>query len=563
MRLTEEAALADGSPGEAGPAPMEALSVVVARLRNELDGLRRAMRSRAVIEQAKGVLIERMGIGSDDAFEHLVRLSQRTNVKLVEVSASLVGTRVPDPSGPGAGERLDDELREYLSAVRASTAGSGEVPGGVSGAAELAVRKPALEALQSQHQLLTVRISTARTFDEVAETICDVSTGWPKPAVASIYLLEPDGALRLVGAVGLSTEARSQWARVPPIPELPIVVAAHGHIPVYLGDSDLVASRFPLRATLPLPSECVVAIPLSDGDRVIGVVGTAWDVPVELTDEVRKYMYALAAPCARRCVELTAIESTMDGDAESADRAWPPLELPLVEVLAVRGLCLSVGDQVHRPWYDVVTLPDSSILLVVGEVTGAGAGSAATGSAATGSAATGSAATGSAATGTAGRLRHTVPAYGLLGMTPAEILGAVNQLLCQFEPERVATLVVARYTPDTRELRWAAAGQVAPICYHADRSATVLSGPLGLPVGAAEGIAYHDTTVTLHTDDRLLLYTDGLVSRRTSTFADGLNVLLRSDADTSDLRGLVEHVNAALGGPPDVEACLLVARVTR
>src|SRR5205814_1656301 len=97
---------ADGRTGKADgpvPEPAEALAALVAKLRTELAGVRTAMRNRAVIEQAKGVLVERLGISPDEGFDHLVRLSQRANVKLIEVAAAIVGTTAPDPSGATVG----------------------------------------------------------------------------------------------------------------------------------------------------------------------------------------------------------------------------------------------------------------------------------------------------------------------------------------------------------------------------------------------------------------------------------------------------------------------------
>jgi len=59
-------------------------------LRVERDGLREAMRSRAVIEQAKGILAARLGIDPDAAFDRLREESQRRNVRLAELAAALV-----------------------------------------------------------------------------------------------------------------------------------------------------------------------------------------------------------------------------------------------------------------------------------------------------------------------------------------------------------------------------------------------------------------------------------------------------------------------------------------
>jgi AmiR/NasT family two-component response regulator len=63
----------------------------VDRLRSEVDNLQAALTTRDVIGQAKGVLMERHGIGADEAFERLVRLSQDTNTKLHDVAARIAG----------------------------------------------------------------------------------------------------------------------------------------------------------------------------------------------------------------------------------------------------------------------------------------------------------------------------------------------------------------------------------------------------------------------------------------------------------------------------------------
>jgi hypothetical protein len=61
-----------------------------ARLAN---GLAAAMRTRAVIEQAKGILAADRRIHPEQAFDVLVELSQHSNVKLRDVAARLVAER--------------------------------------------------------------------------------------------------------------------------------------------------------------------------------------------------------------------------------------------------------------------------------------------------------------------------------------------------------------------------------------------------------------------------------------------------------------------------------------
>ena len=52
-----------------------------------------AMRSRAVIEQAKGILMADQRISADEAFQQLTKLSQHTNTKLRDVASRLVTER--------------------------------------------------------------------------------------------------------------------------------------------------------------------------------------------------------------------------------------------------------------------------------------------------------------------------------------------------------------------------------------------------------------------------------------------------------------------------------------
>jgi GAF domain-containing protein len=57
------------------------------------QGMAEAMRSRAQIEQAKGMLMADHGLNADEAFEQLARLSQHANIKVRDVARRLVEER--------------------------------------------------------------------------------------------------------------------------------------------------------------------------------------------------------------------------------------------------------------------------------------------------------------------------------------------------------------------------------------------------------------------------------------------------------------------------------------
>jgi transcriptional regulator with GAF, ATPase, and Fis domain len=75
--------------------------------RSELvtEQLQTALNSRIVIEQAKGVLAERLGSTVEDAFRVLRRYARDHNRKLTEVAADITGGRLDPPPPAAAAER--------------------------------------------------------------------------------------------------------------------------------------------------------------------------------------------------------------------------------------------------------------------------------------------------------------------------------------------------------------------------------------------------------------------------------------------------------------------------
>ena len=68
--------------------------------RHEIAGLRTAMETRGVIEQAKGMIMAAVKVDADTAFEMLVRRSQTTHEKLVVVARDVVETGRHGSPGP-------------------------------------------------------------------------------------------------------------------------------------------------------------------------------------------------------------------------------------------------------------------------------------------------------------------------------------------------------------------------------------------------------------------------------------------------------------------------------
>ncbi len=92
VRLTVAVLAAVRASPSRGDSPWEE----IAELRAEITQLQGALLTRAVIDQAKGLLMGVHGCDSEDAFAVLSRVSQHHNVKLRVVAAALVGL-APSP----------------------------------------------------------------------------------------------------------------------------------------------------------------------------------------------------------------------------------------------------------------------------------------------------------------------------------------------------------------------------------------------------------------------------------------------------------------------------------
>jgi hypothetical protein len=85
-------AVPPGTPVEAERA-IERLLELTSVLARRASQLQEALDTRIVIEQAKGVLAERYGIGVDDAFRILRRAARSNRVRIHDLAARVVASR--------------------------------------------------------------------------------------------------------------------------------------------------------------------------------------------------------------------------------------------------------------------------------------------------------------------------------------------------------------------------------------------------------------------------------------------------------------------------------------
>lgn len=220
------------APSDAAP-PGGELAETLAALRREVEDLRAAASRRAVVEQAKGVLVARHGISLDDAFDRLRQTAQRDGVRLVEAAAAVVGVPV------------------------------------------LAARPPADTQSGPVSALLDSAAGESGEGDEAARLILDLLAG-RRVQTVSLFRVSGDAALRLVGHTGFTGDLISAWRSIPLAIDVPHCRAVLGREPVWLPDAAAQVARFPAMAEVPWATEAMAAVPVLDAGPVIGVVGLGW-----------------------------------------------------------------------------------------------------------------------------------------------------------------------------------------------------------------------------------------------------------------------------------------------
>ncbi|MBC9728561.1 ANTAR domain-containing protein [Streptomyces sp. TRM68367] len=98
------------------PAEDAALLAEVVELRVRNEQLGRALASRAVIDQARGMVMALAPCSNDRAWDLMVDVSQHCNIKLRDVAAALVAT-TKDRTLP---EPIQRELRRALTRLHAA-----------------------------------------------------------------------------------------------------------------------------------------------------------------------------------------------------------------------------------------------------------------------------------------------------------------------------------------------------------------------------------------------------------------------------------------------------------
>ncbi|MFD8480439.1 SpoIIE family protein phosphatase [Kitasatospora sp. NPDC059673] len=352
MAVGEERSEADGRPaGGKSPAGEEspAMEATVDRLRTELEGLRSAMRTRAVIEQAKGLLVGRVGCTPEEAFGELVRRSQQQNRKLAQIAADLVAAAAPRP----AARTPENTETDVPSAARPGADALNAAAPDLAAADEAPVRPSARadrEAeLATRYHLAAAAAATAGNADELAERLHRAVLAPLGAQAVVLAAREPDGALRLVGSHGVTAGQLSQWQRIPLRTKVPLTEALRTGRVVWVADRRQFAARYPDLAGEDLvPGVTVCALPLrahgEDGDRLIGAMKIGWAERYRPSRAAEAHLAALADLTADTLARLPGPSPAVPDPADPFPVGAPAPKAPDLKVFEPAG----------APWFRAV-----------------------------------------------------------------------------------------------------------------------------------------------------------------------------------------------------------------
>ncbi|WP_392671808.1 SpoIIE family protein phosphatase [Streptomyces sp. LN785] len=245
-----------------------------------------------------------------------------------------------------------------------------------------------------------------------------------------------------------------------------------------------------------------VATPAADGDsgkqkgrRQKGDEGGVLVYAADVTDHAEAAERLRTSERRHRETAVTLQRSLLPQELEQPD------DLRIAATYQPGGTDAAVGGD----WYDVITLGAGRTALVIGDVMGRGVRAAAV----------------------MGQLRTAVRAYARLDLPPHEVLQLLDGLAAEIDASQIATCVYAVHDPNEGRLVYSSAGHLPILVRDEDGTVHRAEDPTGPPLGTG-GWIHTSGTIALPPGSTAVLYTDGLVERRSEDIDEGVAALERA-----------------------------------
>jgi GAF domain-containing protein len=368
-----------------------------------------------------------------------------------------------------------------------------------------AVRQAQLSFLAEASAELASSLDYESTLARVAELAVPTFADW-----CAIDLVKDNRLRRLAVAhvdpakVAFAHELAQRYPSDPDSPAGPWQVMRTGRSELIaeITDEMLVAAARDdehLRIARELALHSAITVPLIARGRTLGVI--SW-VRAESQIRYSQDDVEFAEELARRpavSIDNSDLHSQTLAVAVRLQHAVLPLALPALEGCDVAAHYAPSGRTgVGGDFYDVLSLADGRLAVFVGDVMGRGVEAAAS----------------------MAQMRAAVRAYVAVDPQPEAVLTKLDTMMAAYGEDQLVTLVYLLVDPARDELVVANAGHPAPTLLRAAGSVEHFQGADAGPLGTAGGPRHHDRVVFCP-GDTVLLFTDGLIERRTEDIDAG------------------------------------------
>ncbi len=243
------------------------LASTVARLRLQVQEAQATADGRALVELAKGILVERLSCGPAHAAQQLDDLARQAGQSPLELAADIVNQAARD--------HLTDAARELLTP-----------PVGAGPRTSPAVRLRSAES----------GVLAASDTQAVAQSLLEHALAPLGATAVAIWTAHPDGSLTLAGHAGFPAQEAGRWHYVPPGVATPARQALTRRGAVWI---ESLARAGLASIGRGRNSGGRAAVPAGIGGRITGVLEICWPDPLPpQSPQIRRQAEALAELCA-------------------------------------------------------------------------------------------------------------------------------------------------------------------------------------------------------------------------------------------------------------------------
>lgn len=492
------------------------------RVRSAIDGLghlfARPMDATIAANELVTNAIRHSQLGSGDIIDfRVVHCEDRFRVEVSDGGTRFEWPAVnPMPEGEDSGYGLSmvEALTERWGVEATNSRGKtvwAEIEASPDGILRQSGALASLQYLADASEVLASSLDVDRTLRRLARLVVPMHADW-----CTINLVEEDGTIRRVAAEHEDPAKAAELARLLHAhPNEPDTESGVGYT-IRTGKAQL----FPevdeallaetandpeyLEITRQLKIRSCVIAPLEARGRVLGAISLVYTEQDKTYDDAA---LALAQDLGRRAgiaIDNARLYEQRDEIAMTLQRSLLPPFLPTIPDLELSALYepAGSGNEVGGDFYDVYEAGPGIWNLVVGDVEGKGPAAAAL----------------------IGLARHTLRAIAVDRPSPADALSVLNQVMLSGSADKCCTVALCRIDVAERRVTVARAGHLAPLMLRGFGAVE----PLGVPgtlLGASDSPDIVDDTIEISPGDSLILFTDGVEGRRTSS-SESLEALL-------------------------------------